>query len=382
MNDALRKLCEDIIPAGREAMEQARERQEKLAKPPGSLGKLEEISIRLAGITGKVISVPKKPAVLIMAADNGVAAQGVSSAPQSVTMSQTINFTRRLTGAGALSKSFGTDLLVVDAGINGNVPEELLTCDPFEMAEGKILNRKTAYGTKDLSREDAMTREQAIEALMAGAEAAGAAVNMGYDILGIGEMGIGNTTTGTAVLSALTGADPEVLTGRGGGITDPAFRKKKDIISRAAESCAIFRRGGTTDVIGILSRCGGFDICAMTGAYLQAARQRIPVVIDGFISSAAALCAAYLAPNCCEYMFASHVSEEPGYLAAARELQKIDPGISPMLDISMRLGEGSGCILAFQIIKGACAVMKDMATFEEAGINDDYLSEIRKGGCF
>lgn len=377
-----------ITGADEAACRKAAERQASLVKPPGSLGELESISIKLAGITGQVKNRIERPAVLIFSADNGVAKEGVTSAPQSVTRSQTINFTRKLTGAGALSENFGIDLLVIDTGIDGDLPAELLTDKPAEMCAGKILDRKIARGTRDLAEEPAMDRNQLMMAFSAGIEAAEAAFEAGYDIAGIGEMGIGNTTTSTAVLCALTGTAPSEITGRGGGLTDKALEHKIKVIEDALnkhglnrdhraeleEACEICEMTCSKEhILEILETVGGFDIAAMTAAFLAAAKHRRPVVIDGYISAVAALAAYMLAPDVRDYMFASHVSEEPGYDLAMKRI-----GLAAMLDLRMRLGEGSGCILAFQIIKGACGVMNDMATFAEAEINDDYLEEIRR----
>jgi len=364
------KLAEQISliePPDEKALKEASERQAKLAKPPGSLGKLEGISIKLAGISGKMYNSADRQCILIMSADNGVVQEGVSSAPQSVTLSQTINFTRLLTGVGALAKTFGISLMAIDCGIAADIPQELKS---DEYRTGCIVDRKIAYGTGNIARGDAMTREQAVCAIENGIEAAGAAKELGYDIIGVGEMGIGNTTTASSVERALTGLSADDIVGRGGGINDSSFARKKMIVSAAGA-----REFG--DVIDVLAGVGGFDICAMAGAYIGAALYRIPAVIDGYISAVAALAAAGTAPACTGFMFGSHKSAEIGYSLAMKEL-----GLSPLLDMDMRLGEGSGCALAFQIIKGACGVMKDMATFEEAAINDDYLEEIRNGGCF
>ncbi|MBR2620220.1 MAG: nicotinate-nucleotide--dimethylbenzimidazole phosphoribosyltransferase, partial [Firmicutes bacterium] len=214
--------------------------------------------------------------------------------------------------------------------------------------------------------------------------------NAGYDILGIGEMGIGNTTTSAAVLSAVTGAGSDATCGKGGGINDKSFVRKKEIVDEVSTDwrakgglLAVLEevrdQGGSPidDMVGILASMGGFDICAMTGAFIGAAANKIPVVIDGYISVVAALAAYVMAPKSVGYMFASHKSWEKGYELAVEAL-----GLKPFLELGMRLGEGSGCPIAFQVIKGACDVMRNMATFEEAEINDDYLDEIRKGDCF
>ena len=348
----------EIKPLDEAAMSAARARQAQLAKPPGSLGRLEELSVQLAGITGKVRNTIEKKHLLVFAADNGVVEEGVSSAPQSVTLQQTVNLTRAKTGASVLAKHFGCGITVCDVGVNADVTEKA------------VLNRKIAYGTKNIAQGPAMTREQALTAIRTGIELA---QSTDADVLGVGEMGIGNTTTSSAVLSVLLDADVEDVTGRGGGITDENFRKKKDVIRRAIA----LNRPDRSDVVDVLAKVGGFDIAAMCGAFLGAAATQRPVVIDGFISAVAALCAVKLCPNVRGYLIPSHASYEIGYRLAmdAMELQ-------PMLLLGMRLGEGSGCPLAFELLSAACAVMNHMATFDQAGINDDYLDEIRVGDKF
>ena len=368
--EELQKVIESIEGLDEEAGEKAADRQAALAKPPGSLGLLEDISVQMAGITGKVKNEIRKSCVVVMCADNGVAEEGISSAPQSVTLAQTINFTRRLTGVGALCEGFGSNLLIIDVGIKGKVPEGLYTREMFSDTY-KVVDRKIASGTKNLAREDAMTGEQALKAVEIGLEAAEAVKREGCQIFGIGEMGIGNTTTSAAVLSAITGKPAAVTVGRGGGITDESLDRKRQIVDAA------MRKSGGQAILSVLAQSGGFDLAAMAGAFIGAAVQRLPVVIDGYISAVAALAAARLAPGCEAYMFASHKSCEPGYDLAIEAL-----GLKPYLQLDMRLGEGSGCPLAFKIIEGACNAMNRMATFEEAQINDDYLEEIRKGGCF
>lgn len=366
----LKQAVDSIEALDEKAMEAARQRQSSLAKPPGSLGVLEDISVQMAGITGQVKNEIKKTCVLVMCADNGVVEENVASAPQSVTLAQTINFTRRLTGVGALAESFGSDLLIVDVGINGNVPKVLYTQEPFSDTR-KIVNRRIADGTRNLAKGPAMTRQQALRALGIGLEMAAAVKQAGYSVFGIGEMGIGNTTTSAAVLSAATGHPADRTVGKGGGIVEESFARKQRIVEAAVKRCQ------GKDMLDILAEVGGFDIAAMAGAFIGAAVNRVPAVIDGYISAAAALAASKLAPACVPYMFASHESYEQGYQLAMKEL-----GLSPFLNLRMRLGEGSGCPLAFNIMKGACGIMNHMATFAEAEINDDYLEEIRKGDCF
>ena len=347
-----------IQPLDDAAMAKARERQAQLAKPPGSLGRLEDLSVQLAGITGAVHNKIEKKHLLVFAADNGVVAEGVSSAPQSVTLMQTINLTRAKTGASTLCKHFGCGITVCDVGVNADIKES------------KVLNRKIAYGTQNIACGPAMSREQAMQAIMTGIELAR---NTDADVIGIGEMGIGNTTTSSAVLSVLLDADVDAVTGRGGGITDQSFLKKKQVIKDAIAINA----PDQNDVVDVLAKVGGFDIAAMCGAFLGCAVTRRPVVIDGFISAVAALCAYKLCPNSVQYFVPSHASYEIGYKLAMDAMN-----LQPLFLLGMRLGEGSGCPLAFEILDAACAIINDMATFDQAGIDDGYLDEIREGDKF
>ena len=336
MEEKLNKLLSAVSPLDDAAMEKARERQAQLAKPPGSLGRLEDLSVQLAGITGQLHNKMEKTHLLVFAADNGVVAEGVSSAPQSVTLMQTVNLTRGKTGASVLAKHFGSGITVCDVGVNADIKEKA------------VLNRKIAYGTQNIARGPAMT-------------------------LGVGEMGIGNTTTSSAVLAVLLSAEVETVTGRGGGVTDESFLRKKAIIRQAIE----VNRPDRDDPVDVLAKVGGFDLAAMCGAFLGAAATRRPVVIDGFISAVAALCAVRLCPRVRDYLVPSHASFEIGYRLAMDAMN-----LEPLFLLGMRLGEGSGCPLAFQVLSAACAVMNDMATFDQAGIDDGYLDEIRQGDQF
>ena len=358
MEKELEKLLHSISSLDEAAMAAARERQAQLAKPPGSLGRLEELSVQLAGITGHVHNKMEKTHLLVFAADNGVVAEGVSSAPQSVTLMQTVNLTRGKTGASALARHFGSGITVCDVGVNADIRDKA------------VLNRKIAYGTQNIAHGPAMTREQAVTAILTGAELAGIT---DADALGVGEMGIGNTTTSSAVLAVLLSADVETVTGRGGGITDDSFRRKKEIIRRAIA----VNRPDKADPVDVLAKVGGFDLAAMCGAFLGAAASHRPVVIDGFISAVAALCAVRLCPCVRDYLIPSHASFEIGYRLAMDAMD-----LEPIFRLGMRLGEGSGCPLAFQVLSAACAVINDMATFDQAGIDDGYLDEIRRGDQF
>ena len=352
------ELSPNIQPLDEAAMAKARDRQAQLAKPPGSLGRLEELSVQLAGITGSVHNKIDKKHLLVFAADNGVVEENVSSAPQSVTLMQTINLTRHKTGASTLCKHFGCGITVCDVGVNADIREP------------KVLNKKIAYGTQNIVKGPAMTRGQAIQAIQTGMDLA---LETDADVIGIGEMGIGNTTTSSAVLAVLLDADVEAVTGRGGGITDTSFLKKKQVIKDAIA----INVPDKSDVIDVLAKVGGFDIAAMCGAFLGCAQKRCPVVIDGFISAVAALCAYMLCPNAVQYFIPSHASYEIGYKLAMDAMN-----LQPLFLLSMRLGEGSGCPLAFEILDAACAIINDMATFDQAGIDDGYLDEIRQGDKF
>ena len=357
----LERYIAGITGTDRAAADAAKKRLDSLAKPPGSLGRLEDIAVKLAGITGKVCNTLDRRCVIIMCSDNGVVEEGVASAPKSVTYAQAINFTRGITGVAVLAKCFNSDLMVVDVGIDADVE---FPC---------VINRKIRKSTSNLAKEPAMSRDEALSAILTGIGMAGEACRKGYRMIGVGEMGIGNTTTSSAVLCALTGIDPDLAVGKGAGLTDEGFEKKKRIIRDAI----VKHRPDPEDPIDVVSKVGGFDIAAMAGVYLGAAYYRLPVVIDGFISAVAALVAARMAGLAVEYMLPSHASCEPGYAYTVREL-----GLEPVLDLGMRLGEGSGCPIMFMVIDAACAVIRDMGTFAEAGIGDEYLENIRGEECF
>lgn len=412
------EIINKIAPPDRAMMERAAARQAELAKPPGSLGRLEDISVKIAGITGELAPDITKQAIAVMSSDNGVWEEGVACAPQSVTRAQTINFTRRLTGVGALSKNFGVDLLVTDVGVLDPIPRELYTDRPEvavgaaaecatgsgaragkeaptgigmsagkEAPAGKIWNRKIRPATNNIYKEAAMTEEEALLAIKTGIEAARTLKKLGYGMIGVGEMGIGNTTTSTCLLAEFTGVPAAGIVGKGGGLSSDGYERKKAVVSGACERAESELGDRKEDPIALLAQLGGFDIAAMAGVYIGAAACRLPVVIDGYISVVAALTAdrifdyyrvtADVAFRLADYMFASHKSFERGYEVAVKAL-----GLEPMLLLGMRLGEGSGCPIAFKVIESAVAVMRDMATFEEAAINDDYLEEIRLGDSF
>ncbi|WP_459834577.1 nicotinate-nucleotide--dimethylbenzimidazole phosphoribosyltransferase [Clostridium carnis] len=359
--EKLYSIINKIDSLDKEAMEKAKVKVDSLAKPLGSLGRLEEIAIKLSGITGNIKNYINKKCIIILSSDNGLVEEGIGSAPQYVTLAQTINFSKGLTGVAVLAKENNTDLMVVDVGINTD-----------KKIPGAI-DRKIRKGTNNIAKGPAMTRDECIKGINIGIEMAKKAKDNGYDIIGVGEMGIGNTTTSSAVLIALTGCELNKAVGKGGGITKENFEKKKKVIETALK----INKPNQEDIIDIISKVGGFDIAAMVGVFIGAAFYKIPVVIDGFISAVAAFAAVKLNPLIREYLLSSHYSKEIGYNIIMEEMNLI-----PMINLDMRLGEGSGCPIAFSIVQYACAMMNNMATFEEAKINPDYIEKIRDEDCY
>lgn len=350
------KIINNIEGRNDKSIESAKERVDSLAKPLGSLGKLEEIAIKLAGITGEINNEINKKCVIILSSDNGVVEEGVASAPQYVTLAQSINFSRGKTGVAVLAKANNTDLIVVDIGINSDIE-----------VPGAI-NRKIRKGTSNIAKGPAMSIEECLKAIYIGIDTVKMAVEKGYEIIGVGEMGIGNTTTSSAVLKSLIGCSVDEVVGKGAGLTEEAFNKKKEVVRKALE----INNPDSKDPIDIVAKVGGFDIAGMIGVFLGASYYKIPVVIDGFISAVAALCATRLSPFVIDYLIPSHLSKEIGYNLAIKEMN-----LEPMLNLDMRLGEGSGCPIAFSIVSSACEMMNNMATFQEAEIDPSYLEEIR-----
>ncbi len=357
----LYNIIDNITITNKEIQKKARERVDSLAKPLGSLGKLEEIAIKVTGITNKMKNTFEKKCVIIFCSDNGVFEEGIASTPQYVTLAQTINFTKGLSGVGVIAKQNGSDLMVVDIGINSNLKVP------------GVIHKKIRKGTHNIAKGSAMNEDECITAILTGIESVKKAVEEGYEVLGVGEMGIANTTTSSAVLISLQECSIEEAVGRGSGLTNSSFDKKKAIIKQALK----INNPDKNDPIDVLKKVGGFDIAAMAGAFLGAAYYKIPIVIDGFISAVAALVASRLNDNVRDYLFSSHLSQEIGYSLAINELE-----LQPMINLDMRLGEGSGCPIAFTIIDTANAILRDMSTFEESGINCEYLDEIRDEECY
>jgi nicotinate-nucleotide--dimethylbenzimidazole phosphoribosyltransferase len=347
---ALRELCARIPEPSAAAASAARTRLDRLTKPPGSLGALEPLIVRLAAITGQVRPELRGAAVLVAAADHGVAAERVSAYPQAVTAQMVLNFLRGGAAINALAANAGARVVVVDAGVAGELPDH-----------PRLRRAAIRRGTRNLLREPAMTRAEAAGAILAGARivAAEAEAQEGLGILALGEMGIGNTTAAACLTSAFAGVAPELTTGRGTGLDDARLEHKRAVVAGALRRA----KPRPADPLGVLGELGGFEIAALAGAALAAAARRIPVVLDGYITASAALAACALAPNLRHFLIAAHRSAEAGHRVALEHL-----GLQPLLELDMRLGEGSGAALALPLILGAARAMREMATFEQAGV--------------
>ncbi|MFS0837034.1 nicotinate-nucleotide--dimethylbenzimidazole phosphoribosyltransferase [Paenibacillus sp. 1P03SA] len=347
MNE-LQDVTGAIRPLRQEAMDAASVRLDNLTKPPGSLGKLEDMARQLAGITGEVTPDTSRKAIVVMAADHGVCEEGVSAFPQEVTRQMVMNFLQGGAAVNVLARHAGAEVVCVDIGVNA------------ELEHPYLLSRKVRKGTANMAREAAMSREEALQAIRAGVEVADMLAGQGVRVLATGEMGIGNTTASSALLSVLGGIDIRDAVGRGTGIDDARWLHKQEVVRKAIE----INKPDADDALDVLAKIGGLEIAGLTGVILGAAKNACPVVIDGFISSAAALVASRLAPESQPYMIASHQSHEQGH---ARMLEAV--GLSPMLHMDMRLGEGTGAALCFTLMDAAGKIMREMASFESAGVS-------------
>jgi nicotinate-nucleotide--dimethylbenzimidazole phosphoribosyltransferase len=318
-------------------------------KPRRSLGRIEELACRIAAARGVPVPPLPRKAIVVMAADHGVADEGVSAYPAEVTGQMLLNFAGGGAAINVLARQVDARLVVVDMGTR--------------QATGApgVLDRRIGPGTGNFTAGPAMSRDEAVRALEAGIALAGELAADGIDLVGLGEMGIGNTTAASALTAAFTGLPPEEVTGRGTGIDDAGWARKVDAIRRAL----LANRPDPDDPLGVLARLGGFEIAGLAGVVLGAAARRIPVVVDGFITAAAALVAARLAPPAAEYLVASHRSVEVGHRALLAAL-----GSRPLLDLDLRLGEGSGAALAMPLVEAALRLLHEMATFEAAGVSD------------
>ena len=340
-----------IGPLDAAAMHRAEARQRSLTKPPGSLGRLEGVAVRLAGILGDPRPRIRGKAVIVAAADHGVVAQGVTGYPQAVTAQMVANFLAGGAAVSVLCRRLGVRQLVVDAGIAG----------PPLAPHPDLRVVRAGAGTADISRGPAMTRAQAERCVAAGIGVAAEAAAQGADLIAVGDMGIGNTTAASAITAAVTGQPPDATTGRGTGRDDDQLRRKIAVVSRAL-ACNAPHCG---DALDVLAKVGGFEIGVLAGAILGGAALRRAVVLDGFIAGAAALLADLLCVRVRDYLFAGHRSAEAGHGALLDHL-----GLQPLLDLDLRLGEGTGALLAMPIIEAAAACLAEMATFAEAGVSD------------
>jgi nicotinate-nucleotide--dimethylbenzimidazole phosphoribosyltransferase len=340
-------LCA-IEPLDERAMTDARERQAQLTKPAGALGVLEDASIRLSGIQRTCPPTAlARPVVAVFAGDHGVHAQGVTPWPQEVTASMIANFRAGGAAVNVLARQAGADVLVVDMGVAA------------DLAPGDdLLDHKIRRGTSDLATGPAMTRDEAVQGLLAGAAVADRLVDAGYDCLLTGDMGIANTTPSAALVAALTGSAPGRVTGRGTGVDDATLGRKVEVISSA-----LLERPPGDDPVETLASLGGFEHAGLAGFVLGAAARRVPVILDGVIAGSAALVAQALAPEAIGYCFAGHRSVEPGHVVALERL-----GLRPLVDLDLRLGEGTGAVLSFPLVEAAGALLREMATFDSAGV--------------
>ncbi|BCY06112.1 nicotinate-nucleotide--dimethylbenzimidazole phosphoribosyltransferase [Actinoplanes sp. L3-i22] len=340
-----------IRPADEQAMAAARDLQARLTKPAGSLGHLEELSVRLAGLAGVCPPPMPEPAtVAVFAGDHGVHAQGVSPWPQEVTAQMVANFVAGGAVVNAFARQAGADVMVIDAGVA--IP---LHGGP------NLLDANIRRGTRDMTVEPALTREEALAAVELGLAVAGQLVEAGAKCLLTGDMGIANTTPAAALIAVFTGSAPAVVTGRGTGIDDATLAHKTEVIAAALAR----HTPAAADPLGVLATVGGLEHAALTGFILGAAAHRVPVIVDGVIAASAALAAAAFAPDAVAAMVAGHRSAEPGATVALAHL-----GLEPLLDLGMRLGEGSGAVLALPIVAAAVRVLHEVATFDSAGVSE------------
>lgn len=354
MSQILSNTIGMIKPLDKEAMAQAQARQDMLTKPQGSLGRLEELSIKLAGIQGNPMPQIRHKAIITMAGDHGVLAEKIGNWPQEVTAQMVYNFLGGGAGINVIARQVGTRIIVVDMGVASE-----LTANPH------LISRKVAPGTRNMATGAAMTEDEAITALESGIQILKDEVAKGLDIVGTGDMGIGNTTPSAAICSVMTGKSVARVTGRGTGITDEQLAHKVEVIERALD----VNRPDPEQPLSVLAKVGGFEIGGLAGVMIGAAAHRIPVVIDGFISGAAALIATALAPGLRDYLIAAHLSAESGHLLLLEHL-----GLKPLLSMDMRLGEGTGAALGIFLVETSARVLAEMATFAEAAVSE-------KEGC-
>jgi nicotinate-nucleotide--dimethylbenzimidazole phosphoribosyltransferase len=343
-------LISIIPPLDESAMRAARARQDTLTKPRGSLGKLEELSVQLAGIKADPFPAVERKSVIVMAADHGVASEGVSAYPAEVTAQMVLNFLHGGAAINVLARQAGARVTVVDIGV----------ASEFDPLPG-LIQRKVMSGTRSLAQGPAMTREEAQQALQVGVEVLNEEAARGLDVVATGDMGIGNTTPSSAIAAVMTGLPVGNVVGRGTGIDDQGLQHKIKVIEQALAA----NQPDASDALDVLHKVGGLEIAGLAGVMIAAAGRRIPIVVDGFISTAAAMIAVGLAPGVREYLISAHQSVEIGHRAMLHHL-----GLTPLLDLNLRLGEGTGAALAFHLIEASTRILREMATFEDAGVSD------------
>ncbi|MEA1940021.1 MAG: nicotinate-nucleotide--dimethylbenzimidazole phosphoribosyltransferase [Candidatus Caldatribacteriota bacterium] len=355
MNKKIEAIIQNIKPINFKLMEKAQDKLDKLTKPQGSLGKLEDFAKKIVGISGSLNPVIKRKVIFVMAGDHGVVEERVSAFPQEVTFQMVYNFIREGAAINVLAKHIGAEVKVVDIGVAKDFPLE----------KGLII-KKVAHGTNNITKGPAMSRDEAEKAIIAGIEVFEDEFNKKkIDIIGLGEMGIANTTSTSAIVACLTETDVEEVTGSGTGIDEDQLKNKIRVIKQAIE----VNYPDPEDGLDVLSKIGGFEIGGLTGCILAAASHRVPIVIDGFISCASALIAIKLAPLAKDYIFASHNSVEKGHEIALKYIGK-----SPMFDLKMRLGEGTGATLGISFIEAGIKILTQMATFADAGVDNKGLN--------
>lgn len=350
-------ILQNITPIDENVMLQARKYNDSLIKPFGSLGQLEEIAIQIAGITGQIKNDLQKKAIIVMCADNGVYEEKVSTAPQEVTAVQSVNMLKGKTGVSVLAKHGNIDLRVIDIGINADI------------SYPGMISRKIAKGTKNIAKQAAMTQEELEQALDIGFSIVKDLKEQGYTMIGTGEMGISNTTTAESVIISLTNASVEKATGKGAGLTEELYEHKKKVLLKIQET----NKPMGVPPLEVVRKVGGFDIAGLVGCFLGAAYYKIPIVIDGVISIAAALVAYCCNPLVKGYLLPSHASAEPSYEIAAKKM-----GLSPYFHLDMRLGEGSGCPFTMHLADAAMAIVNNMATFAEGKVDPNNYIDIRE----
>ncbi|MBM4308518.1 MAG: nicotinate-nucleotide--dimethylbenzimidazole phosphoribosyltransferase [Deltaproteobacteria bacterium] len=344
------QMIANIRPLDEGAMEEARRRQDNLTKPQGSLGQLEVLSIQIAGIKMHARPTLHHKVIFTLAGDHGVTQEGISAYPSEVTPQMVYNFLRGGAGINVLARYAGARVVVADFGV-----ASILDTHP------DLKDKKIAMGTRNMTEGPAMSREEAIRSIEAGIELVEEELPKGIDIIGTGDMGIGNTTPSSAIASVITGADVAIVTGKGTGLDEAGWRRKVEVIEKAIR----VNQPNPKDGIDVLSKVGGYEIGGIAGLILAGARYQIPVVIDGFISGAAALIAHSLSPEVKPYLIASHQSAEPGHKKVLEYL-----GLKPLFNLDLRLGEGTGSAIGIFLVEASLKILNEMATFTEAGVSE------------